>query len=81
MNVFKIVFPDSGEVHTYETGFGIKEFVEHAFGGVEAMLSRGVRVLHEDFEALVSSGLETAQPEPEIMRMPEEEVPAVVEET
>ena len=51
MNTYKLTYPDSPCVHTFQTGEELGPFCERTFGSIEAMIARGVIIDHPDFNA------------------------------
>ena len=55
MNTYKLTYPDSPCVHTFQTGEELGPFCERTFGSIEAMIARGVTIDHPGFEALTAT--------------------------
>ena len=61
MNIYKLTYPDSPCVHTFQSGDDLGTFAERTFGSIDAMIKKGVVIIHPDFDALI--GKKVAAPE------------------
>ena len=54
MNTYKLTYPNSPCIHTFQSGDDLGTFAERTFGSVDAMIKKGVVIAHPDFDALIS---------------------------